>query len=496
MVRPAHSFATLRPSTHSIILTAHCNAAHQPGKKAATIFIFVLSLLITANLFGQTVTVRSITLYGLKQTRESTVYRELTFAEGDSLIQTELGSIIERNRNNLLNLGLFNEVEVNISNWDTEKDEVDVIIEFRESWYIYAVPIVEIADRNFNVWWSTYNHALDRLNLGARLDYLNVTGRNDKLKAKVQFGYTPKQELEYRFPYINKKQTLGFTAGVLHSANKEISFASFDNQERFVKNEEKKLQDRIRAQAKVQYRPTHFLRQELTFTFERLSIDPLVLEENPIYFRKGNTSHTTLRLKYIYEYDDRDLRIYPTKGVKAVFEADKNGWGTQDDENMFTSLVSMEWNHATGAKWLHRLSGIGQYSLSRAHPSYVYYKAMGYEQKFVRGYELYVIDGLDYLITKYQLSYRLLQKDIQWGKLIPVDQFRKMPLDVYLSLHLESGRVHDPFTAEQNPLANEWLFGQGLGLNILMYHNFLFQLNVNRNHLGEVGFFIHNHTSF
>ena len=156
----------------------------------------------------------------------------------------------------------------------------------------------------------------------------------------------------------------------------------------------------------------------------------------------------------------------------------------------------MEWNHSMTDKWLHRLSGIGHYSLSRGQPSYVNYRGLGYEQKFVRGYELYVIDGLDYLTAKYQLSYKLFEQQIQWGRIIPVDQFRKMPFEVYLSLHLESGRVYDPFTSDKNSLANTWLFGQGLGLNVLLYHNFLIQFNANRNHLGEVGFFIHNHTSF
>ena len=444
----------------------------------------------------ETVTVTSIEIYGLKRTKESIVYRELTFKEGDTLVQTELGGIIERNRNNLLNLGLFNEAEVNISEWNTDLDQIEIVVEVRESWYIYAVPIVEIADRNFNVWWTTYKHDLSRLNLGARLDYLNFSGRNDKLKAKWQFGYTPKQELEYRFPYINKQQSLGLTLGILHSANKEVSYQSSDNVEEFVKLEDHKLHDRWRGQAKIQYRPTFLLKQELIFTYEQLHVDDIVLEANPQYFRKGENFHRALSLKYIYEYDDRDLRIYPTKGVKAVFEAEKIGWGMQDDENILTSVVSMEWNHMSGRKWLHRLSGLGHYSLSRSRPSYPYYQAFGYEQKFVRGYELYVVDGLDYLITKYQLSYHLLHKEVKFRKFIPVEQFRNMPVDVYLSAHLEAGRVHDPFTGDINPLANQWLFGQGLGLNILLYHNFLIQLNMNRNHLGEVGFFVHNHTSF
>jgi len=460
------------------------------------LFILATILLVLPDSFGQVVTIKSIEIRGLKKTREEIVHRELNMEVGDTLVQTELSETIERNRNNLLNLGLFNGVEINISEWDTEGNEIEIVIEVRESWYIYAVPIVEIADRNFNVWWTTYNHDLKRLNLGARLDYLNFTGRNDKLKAKWQFGYTPKQEIEYRFPYLNKRQSLGVTMGMLHSINKEVSYESRNNQEEFIMLDERKLQDKVRALVKLQYRPTHYLRQELEWTFEQIKIDTGVLIYNPNYFRNGDTKHSSLAVKYSYEYDDRDLRIYPSKGIKALFEAEKRGWGNDDDENTLTSTISMEWNHSIGKRWLHRLSGVGHYSLSRRQPSYIHYRALGYGQKFVRGYELYVIDGLDYLIGKYQISYRLLQKQVDFGKMIPVEQFRKMPLEAFLSLHLESGRVTDPFTGDKNPLANNWLFGQGLGLNVLLYHNFLIQLNMNRNHLGEWGFFIHNHTSF
>src|SRR5688500_12649796 len=386
---------------------------------------FTLALLLASALsaFSQPVTVRSIEVYGLKRTKEATVLKELTFGTGDSIIQTEIGEVLERNRNNLLNLGIFNEVQVNIFQWDTEKNEIDVVVEVHESWYIYAVPIAEIADRNFNVWWTTYNHSLDRLNLGARLDWLNFTGHNDKLKAKWQFGYTPKQELEYRFPYFNKKKSVGITTGILHSINKEINYESRDNQQQFATVNEMRMIERWRGQIKLQYRLSHYLRHEMAWTYEEMIIAPEVLEFNPNYFRKGETNHAVLIGKYTYEYDDRDLRIYPSKGIRAVFEAEKIGWGSSDDENTLTSTISMEWNHLTGKRWLQRISGIGKYSLSRSQPSYVHYRALGYEQKFVRGYELYVIDGLDYLLGKYQISYNLLSKYVQWGKFIPVEQF-------------------------------------------------------------------------
>src|SRR5690349_14366319 len=121
-------------------------------------FILLAGLLCFIDILtAQTVTVQSITITGLKRTKESVVYRELTFVEGDTILQSEIGPTLERNKNNLINMGIFNEVVVNIAEWDTDKNVVDISIELKESWYIYAMPILELADRNFNVWWTTYN---------------------------------------------------------------------------------------------------------------------------------------------------------------------------------------------------------------------------------------------------------------------------------------------------------------------------------------------------
>ncbi len=445
---------------------------------------------------SQSVTVTSIHVTGLKRTKEKIVTRELTFSVGDTILQNDLGPTLEKNRNNLLNLGIFNEASVNISEWNTHLNKVEIVIEAKESWYIYLLPIADIADRNFNVWWNTYHHELDRLNLGAQIDFLNFTGHNDKFKAKLQFGYTPKQETEYRFPYFNKRQSLGLTVGILHSENKEVNYETRNNKEQFFKLDDHSLQERWRGQVKMQYRPSNYFRHELVMAFEHLKMDSAILEYNPQLFRNGGISHAAVMAKYSWEYDDRDLKIYPSKGIKAVLETEKIGWGKYDDENILTSTISMEWNRQLGKRFQHRLSGIGHYSLSRSRPSYFHYHALGYQQKFVRGYELYIIDGLDYVIGKYQLSYSLLKTTVQFGRLIPVKQFRAMPLQFFLSFHAETGSVNDPYTGDENSLANQWLYGGGFGFDVLLYHNFLFQLNMNTNHLGEWGFFIHNKTSF
>lgn len=455
-------------------------------------FLFIITLAE-----AQIVTVRSITVSGLKRTREMIVHRELTFDVGDTLPQMQLGTILERNQNNLLNLGLFNEAVVNISEWDTETHLVDILVTVKEAWYIYPVPIVELADRNFNVWWSKYNHDLDRLNLGGKLEMLNFSGRNDKFKVKAQFGYTPKQEIEYRFPYFNRRQSIGLTVGALHSINKEISYATINNEEQFVQIDERKLLERWQAKVGTFFRPNIFLRYELTATFDYTKVDETIVEEyNNRFFRSGDNEHRAIITRLSGEYDNRDLKIYPTRGFKGSLYVEKAGFGKQDDENKFESGASVEYNISMGRRFQHRLTGIGQYALSRSRPSYLYYHGLGYSSTYIRGYELYVVDGLDLVIGKYQFSFKMLDKKYKLGKFMPLPNFKEMPLQVYLSLFLESAYVNDPYTGEANLFANRWLTGGGPGIDLVLYNTYLFQINYSTNHLGQWGFFLHNKTAF
>jgi len=462
-------------------------------------FILLAGLLCLIDIAtGQTVTIQSITITGLKRTRESVVYRELTFVEGDTLQQSEIGPTLERNRNNLINMGIFNEVIVNIAEWDTDNNIVDISIEIKESWYIYAVPILELADRNFNVWWTTYNHSFDRINLGGRLDWLNFTGRNDKLKAKMQFGYVPKQDIEYRFPYLNKKQSIGITTSFSHSINKEVTYQTINNQEDQVRLGERKLQENWVGQIRTFYRPTLFLKYELALSYHDSEVNDTVVSDayNPMYFRNGENTQNVLGLRFVIEYDNRDVKLFPSKGIKVSLDTEKKGFGQQADENSLVSVLSAEWNTTTGRRFQHRAGTIGKYSLSRSKPSYIYYRGLGSGQKYVSGYELYVVDGMDFILFKYQLAYKFIEKDVNFKNIMPVEQFRHMNFSMYLSLLTEAGFVNDPFTGNENPFSNRWLYGGGPSLSILMYNNFLFQFSYSTNHLGEWGLFIHNRTSF
>ena len=142
--------------------------------------------------FGQMIIVDSISIIGNKKTKRHVILRELNFQIGDTL---NLGNTTERFKENrllLLNTGLFTEADFNIKNWDTESKKASVELTVLEALPIIPIPIFELADRNFNVWWEEMNRDLERINYGLILYHFNLTGRRDKLKLSGQWGYTRK----------------------------------------------------------------------------------------------------------------------------------------------------------------------------------------------------------------------------------------------------------------------------------------------------------------
>ncbi len=133
----------------------------------------------------------------------------------------------------IMNTGLFNRAQISYQAWKGETNEVQLLVTVEEMWYLYPIPVFELADRNFNVWWVDQKRSLDRTNYGVDFAHINLTGRKDKLKGSVKYGYTRKYALSYSMPYLNKAQTLGAFAGVGYWRNREINYRTTDSRSSF-----------------------------------------------------------------------------------------------------------------------------------------------------------------------------------------------------------------------------------------------------------------------
>ena len=459
-------------------------------KFAIPFLLLLFPILLTAQF--EYVYIDSIQIQGNKKTKDRIILRELKFAIGDSIHISQLQKELEKNEKYILNTGLFTWGKINIKTWNGRTNQVTLLIELSEAWYIWPFPIFELADRNFNVWWGEQNHSLSRVNFGLRLKHYNTTGQKDPLKLVLQGGYTQKYELNYTLPPLNKNQTYGIIAELFYAKNREIGFKTVGNKLFFERRENEYPEQRFRAGFSFIFRPKfrsyHFSKIE----FQQNSItDYVTTQLNPDYFLDGNTRQRFIYLRYEYVFENRDIIPYPLSGnfLSAVLE--KEGIGIFNERNGFYFTTKFAQYFSFGKRWSTELIFKGKVSLIRTKQPYNKYKSLGYFEDYLRGYEFYVVDGLDFGYLKSSLRFEIINERINWGKLMPLKPFKLMPLRIYLTLNNDFGYVNDPQFYEENPLTNRGLWGGGLGLDINIFYGSTFQIEYSINHLKEKGLFLH-----
>jgi len=458
-------------------------------------FIFCLCC-FQVNAQSDFITIKKIEVGGQKKTKERIILRELDFGIGDTIHIQNIANRTAWNQTLLMNTGLFGSVKLNIRDWNTQTEEVTVSVEVTEFWYIYPFPIIELSDRNFNEWWQTYNASLRRVNIGLRFYHINLTGRNDLLKLVTQFGFTRKYELEYNLPGINKNQTIGIFTNVFYARNRELSYATQNDTLRFFRDPDVNLLERVRGSFGLNYRPNLYAKFSGILNYHHNVINETVaLELNPNFFRNG-LRQRYFSLKLMYNWDRRDIRPYPLNGHQIIFSVQKNGFGIFNDFNSGHAHLTLKKYFSLNKKWSTELIGKGQLGLVRSQQPFYNYLGLGYEIDFIRGYELYVINGLDYVYAKTRLRFELVNFIWQWGKIMPIKAFRTMPVKWYLSLNSDFGYVNDPFFSENNTLRNQFLWGGGVGLDVLVFYDKVFQIEYSINRLGERGVFLHWELNF
>jgi hypothetical protein len=440
--------------------------------------------------------IEKIQVTGNHRTKTDVILRELDFTEGDSFSISTITNRLEKNEFKLLNTGLFTFARFNFIQWDASTNNVILRITVTEGWYIYPFPILEIADRNFNVWWETYNASLQRLNMGVRFYHTNATGRKDKLKMVYQFGFTRKYELEYSLPYFNKYRSIGLSMNLLNTHEKEIGYTTQNNELLYNIDADKTLLKRFRAGLGVQWRRGLDLYHRWNISYYHNIVHSTVLQDlNPDYFLHGRNQRY-FSLFYEFNYDKRDRKPYPMKGFQIIAQGTKNGFGITEDANALEVSGAFNQYFTISNNWSLELKTKAKTNLIREKQPYYNSAALGYLLDYIRGYELYVVDGMDYAYLKSGLRFQLLNKSLFLGKYMIVPGLKEMPVRLYITARNELGYVNNPYYKTGNSLSNELLWGTSIGLDVIVYYNKVFNFEMSRNKLNEYGFFIHWNFSF
>lgn len=434
-----------------------------------------------------------ISITGNKRTKDAVILREMQVRTGDTLPLDQLPRLLEESRLMLVNTALFTKVDIYYKDWEARSNRVHIRVEVDESWYIYPVPVFDLADRNFNVWWVEQKRSLQRVNYGLDFSHTNFSGNNDPLKAKIQFGYTRKYNLRYTLPFINRKKTLGIYSYIEYAQNREVNYATEGNKQLFFRLEDRFISQRFRTQLGLNYRPgaRTFHYSELGFHQNR--IDPIVADSlNPGFFLDGRHLQRYFSFKYEFTRDFRDIRAYPLKGHYLRASLLKDGLGIFSDRNALTFTLRYERYLPAKGRWSAALLADSKYSIIRQQQPYNDNRALGFGQVYLPGYEYYIADGPDMLLLRSLFRFKFIDRTLKFGKWVPLESYRQIPFKAYVAMNAGWAYINDPFASRiGNPLNNRPLWGGGPALHLVFFYDKVLLIEYSFNHLGEKGLFLH-----
>jgi outer membrane protein assembly factor BamA len=436
--------------------------------------------------------VKHIRFIGNKKTRRDILLREFTFREGDVLSRKNLEDQSELTRQNLNNTALFN--FVSIHRVERENNEVEIWVQVTERWYLWPAPILEIADRNFNIWWKERDYR--RLNYGFYLMLNNFRGKREVLQLTVRMGTWQQYRLLYHIPFIDKKQRSGLTFAYSYLRNRELFYRSINNELQNFKDRDNYVRQEQYAKIRYQYRHGIYNTHSIEARYNQGIIADTILSIGPGYFSQNRNNTEFFSLHYFFVSDHRDNRPYPLKGYLFGMELAQSGLGMLSQEDF--SLFRMEPEVRVYFPIVDRFYGAfrlkGKVSSLTNQPYYLQ-RGLGYGMDYIRGYEFFVMDGQHYALFKSNIKYQMIKpRTVDWGFL--GERFTKFHYAVYLSGHADAGYVWDRLYANENPLSNTAISGFGMGLDFVTFYDRVLRFEASLNNTGKPGFFVHYGAAF
>jgi outer membrane protein assembly factor BamA len=431
------------------------------------------------------VVVGRIALSGNEKTKDFIVFRELDFLVGDSLELASLEDRLQKNRNRIFNTRLFNHVDIKTM---LTGQQVEIEIRLVEKWYIWPYPVLQFADRNFNIWWESRDP--ERLNYGLNIYHFNFRGRGEVLKLRTLWGYTRSAGLDYEIPYLDHKKKKGLHVAASYQDNREVWFRTENNRLQFFFDPLKRAVRTFNADVSYIYRPGLYIRHIFSAGAENIHVSDTVLSEvvNPGFLAGGKKEQTSLKLWYTFKWDRRDIAYYPLKGSFLEINVEPR-YLVQDKSVYFLLRWNVEKFWQLDRNVFSGASFKGKFSEPQAQP-YRLMQALGYKD-FVRGFEPYVIDGQSYILFQSNIKYRFLHGNFELPP-VSMAQFRKVPYAVFATFYADAGyAAARHLELRGNTYRNSWLSGYGAGLDFITYYDRVMRIEYSINNFGHKGVYLH-----
>jgi outer membrane protein assembly factor BamA len=429
-------------------------------------------------------------IIGNKKTLDRIILRELSLKPGDTIGRKNLAKVLVLDKNKIYNLRIFNTVDLRVL--ELPDKSFDLLVEVEERWFAFPIPIFELSDRNFNEWWENYDHKFNRVNYGLRWYQYNFRGRNESIRLTAQFGFSRKFDLTYRIPYLDRKQKQGLIFVMTYSEPKNLAYATSNHILQFQSGRET-LRKRLGLGVTYTYRKSFYETHGISLEYSNGTIADTIQSLNENYYINGAASQQYASISYRFVAEYRDVIAYPLNGYQVVAGLDHRGFGFGQGV-LQTSIYGSLAFHKPIAKNLYFSNFTSLFAAAPSAQPYSLFYGLGYEQKFVKGYEVYVIEGPYHGLNKSTLKTRLFQRTYKLA-LLPWKQFQHLPIGLYFKAHTDFGYVNNfPYYADRNlntTLTGRLLMGVGVGFDLIGSYDSVFRFEYTLNREGSHGFFFH-----
>ena len=435
--------------------------------------------------------INEIILNGNEITKSKVIIRELAFKKNEKIASNEIEEKIDKSKSNLTNLNLFNFI---IISHEIVGNKINFTIDLVERWYIWPYPILEISERNFNVWWDDFQSSnyqdFSRFNYGVFLNIENFRGLNELLHVKFRKGFKEHYMLRYEAPYLNKFKSFGLNTHIELFRRKKTYFRTVDNQLQYFENDENTYtSNEFLFEFEIIYNKNLNTKHQLNFDYHNVKIDEEISVLNPNYLLSGRAIKSTAdfyKISYQFIREKRDNNVYPTKGYYIDFEIGKNIGSLINHfqfNNHFEKHFTLSDNFLIGSSLRSRITNSKQQAYFSA-------QTLGFDD-YVRGYEFYVVDGEDFYLSKTALKYAIIKNKKHDLPYLKMKQFKKSHFSLYATLFSDIGYAKNNTDYINNSLANSILWGRGFSIDYVTYYDKLLRIEFSINELGEKGVFLH-----
>jgi len=403
------------------------------------------------------VRIDSIQLSGNDITQDFIILRELTFKIGDTVNKKTL----LYNRERVFSLNLFNKVDFFI----IKENAINILlIEIKESWYIYPLPF--ITSRDGDIHRSTY---------GLNLNYKNFRGRNETLQATVGVGYDPFYSISYQNPALFFENDIGLTATTSYSK-------VYNNSENALKA----------AGTDFQYKVVnvHLTLSKRLDQFNLLSVmvgyDYIEAPYTDMYgiTATGGNIDRYLLLGGSYLIDTRDLKQYSLNGFYGYVQYFHKGFL---ENNINYNLMQADFRtYHTIVEDLSAKFRVAYRGTFGNEVPYYDYSMLDYSGFIVRGHRNEHPEATNMIVTSAEISYPIVS---EWDfsiklPLLP-ESLTSARIGVFINLFYDAGTV---FSNESTLAINNFLSGYGVGISFLVlpYYGLRFEYSLNPRGSGEI----------